>query len=456
MSQTLVAALAQIWPELRRVVEGDWGEFQSALLTRLAVLEEAELAVAAASDDDKISAALSAADLAENDLWALFGDYPAAHELFSQQVDEKRRGSSAPPAGSVPYNAELPFFAIPVFYATDRKWAGSPGWYTGERASSGDLSYGVITISLPVNRKIGTVPNRVARSFPVRFKKVKRSEFNPQKYIETMSVDREPAASGFVEKARAVDRARRGSAGAAETSGPDAAGADDVLVFIHGYNVSFKAAAQHAAQLAYDLDFTGVIVLYSWPSRGRVEAYSPDRESAVWSTPHFVHFLREILPEIGARQIHVVAHSMGNQILAHALDRLGSQPGQRLGHVIFAAPDVDEGVFEQLAGGFANYAESYTLYMSGNDLALRVSEIVGGYRRAGRPGGSLTNTARIEIVDASPLPKTDVLGHSGFAQDRTMLNDLKDLIVYGRTADQRSALEPRSDPSGRRYWTFRA
>lgn len=41
-------------------------------------------------------------------------------------------------------------------------------------------------------------------------------------------------------------------------------------------------------------------------------------------------------------------------------------------------------------------------------------------------------------------------------RDRTMLNDLKDLLVYGRTADQRSGIEPRSDPKGHRYWMFPA
>jgi esterase/lipase superfamily enzyme len=464
-SQALVAAIAQIWPELPTLVGGDWGEFQSVVLTGLAALEDAELAVsAAAGDAGKKIAAYAAVEHVRNDILGLFSSHPAAGRRFNQQFDEmlkmldERRGSARPPAGSRLHNAELPFFEIPVFYATDRKWAGPPEWYTGERASSADLSYGVIAISLPVDRKIGTIPTRMAGSFRVAFRRANWSEFNPQKYCEIMSVNEEPV-SGFAEEAGAVARAGRGgtdSAGPTEAPGPDAAGAHDILVFIHGFNVSFEAAARRAAQLAYDLDFTGVIVLYSWPSRGAVTGYTADTNSADWSTPHFVNFVREMLPGIGARQIHVLAHSMGNQILARALDRLGPSGGQRLGHVVFVAPDVDDGVFGQLAGGFGDRAVSYTLYMSSKDLALRVSGIVGGHSRAGYDGRNPDSMARIEIIDASRLPKTDVLGHSGFAEDRTMLNDLKDIIRYGRTADERSAVEPRNDPDGHRYWAFPA
>jgi esterase/lipase superfamily enzyme len=462
-SEALVAAIAQIWPELPRLIEGDWGEFQSTVLARLAALDDAELAVAAAAGDDrKKSATLAAVETAQNDLLGLFGTHPAAFDRFSPRFDETlrtrgERGSELPPAGSILNNTDVPFFTIPVFYATDRKWADAPKWYTGERSGSEDLSYGVISISLPVDRKIGILPDRMARSFRPWFGKMKRAEFNPQKYCEIMTVD--PATlSSFAENARSILRARRGSADSgepAETSGSGAAEAHDVLVFIHGYNVSFDVSAKRAAQLAYDLDFTGVIVLYSWPSRGAGKDYVADGTSAEWSTPHLVYFLQQVLPELGARHTHLVAHSMGNQILVRALDRLGTH-GSQLGHVVFAAPDVDEGVFGQLANGFGRHAVSYTVYVSSNDLALRASEFLSRYPRMGQRARSLGDVARIEIIDASRLPKTDLLGHSGFAEDRTMLNDMKDIFVYGRTADQRSAIEPRFDPQKRRYWAFRA
>jgi esterase/lipase superfamily enzyme len=460
-SRAIVAAIAQIWPDLPRAVDGDWGDFQSAVLARLAALEDAELAVAAAEgDDDEIEAALTMTEFAQKDLWDLFSTHPIAHDRLKQQSDETlkvRRGFARPPAGSTRYNVQRPFFTIPVFYATDRKRAGPPKWYTGERASSEDLSYGVIITSMPANRKVGERPSRMSRSFKVLFKSVKLPGFNPQKYCEIMSVDPE-RASGFVERAGDFVRAGRGGADDAEAGAlrPGAAEAHDALVFIHGYNVSFEAAAKRAAQFAYDLDFTGVIVLYSWPARGTAMGYTADRNNAEWSTPHFVRFVREVLPEIEPHQIHVVAHSMGNEILARAAAHLDASAGHRLGHVVFVAPDVDEGVFRQLADSFGDQAVSYTLYMSLKDLALGFSGLVGGNPRIGREAKNLGTMARIEIIDASRLPKTDLLGHSGFAEGRTMLNDLKDLLIYDRPADQRSGIEPRSDENGQRYWMFPA
>jgi hypothetical protein len=54
----------------------------------------------------------------------------------------------------------------------------------------------------------------------------------------------------------------------------------DVLLFIHGYNNSFKAAAQQAAQLKADLKFPGPVVLFSWPSLAEGGGYFTDKLNA--------------------------------------------------------------------------------------------------------------------------------------------------------------------------------
>ncbi len=43
---------------------------------------------------------------------------------------------------------------------------------------------------------------------------------------------------------------------------------DQVMVFVHGYNVTFDDALFRAAQIAHDTDFDGATFVYSWPSRG--------------------------------------------------------------------------------------------------------------------------------------------------------------------------------------------
>jgi esterase/lipase superfamily enzyme len=62
-------------------------------------------------------------------------------------------------------------------------------------------------------------------------------------------------------------------------------------VFTHGYNVSFEEAARRAAQLAFDLNFRGRVVLFSWPSCGSLLGYGADEERALLSAHTFRGFL---------------------------------------------------------------------------------------------------------------------------------------------------------------------
>ena len=61
----------------------------------------------------------------------------------------------------------------------------------------------------------------------------------------------------------------------------------EAVVFIHGFNVTYDAAAKRAAQLAYDMNYGGVPVLYSWPSAGKTRHYIGDTavvrlSGAIW------------------------------------------------------------------------------------------------------------------------------------------------------------------------------
>lgn len=41
---------------------------------------------------------------------------------------------------------------------------------------------------------------------------------------------------------------------------------EEVLVFVHGFNVNFDEAVLRAGQIKYDLKFPGEVVVYSWPA----------------------------------------------------------------------------------------------------------------------------------------------------------------------------------------------
>ena len=62
--------------------------------------------------------------------------------------------------------------------------------------------------------------------------------------------------------------------------------ADSVLLFVHGYNVTFADAIFKAAQIAFDANFAGTVLVFSWPSAGNLFKYDKDRESAEFAAPH--------------------------------------------------------------------------------------------------------------------------------------------------------------------------
>ena len=72
-------------------------------------------------------------------------------------------------------------------------------------------------------------------------------------------------------------------------------------------------------QLAYDLGFDGPVFAFSWPSRERLFSYIGDGDSARLSAPGLREFLETVVAETKARRIHIIAHSMGNEVLNLAL-----------------------------------------------------------------------------------------------------------------------------------------
>ncbi|MCA9138408.1 MAG: alpha/beta hydrolase [Planctomycetales bacterium] len=238
----------------------------------------------------------------------------------------------------------------------------------------------------------------------------------------------------------------------------------DILVFIHGYNVDFESAVQRTAQIAIDLPFEGVPVCYSWPSQAKLFGYTVDETNAAWTQTHLKQFLLELARESGARSINVVAHSMGNRPATGAMVELGweqqqastatseaATPKKLFDRVVLAAPDVDADRFRRdLAPNLAKVADHVTLYASSDDQALVASKQVHGYPRAGESGDSIVVVEGIETVDVSGIDLS-LLGHSYYGDTPSMLQDLYQLVRNHLPAEQRRQLSPR--PYGElTYW----
>ena len=93
-------------------------------------------------------------------------------------------------------------------------------------------------------------------------------------------------------------------------------GRSEVLFYIHGFNISFRAAVERSAKTAVDLDIDGATVLYSWPSQGNMSSYFVDRSNFL---ERYVEDLATVLARIAVdlrpASLLLIAHSMGNAFL---------------------------------------------------------------------------------------------------------------------------------------------
>ena len=141
--------------------------------------------------------------------------------------------------------------------------------------------------------------------------------------------------------------------------------ARDAFVFVHGFNVSFEDAARRTAQLAYDLQFPGAPIMFSWPSCAEITSYPVDEATIDWVLPHLSQFIENIIVRGKVRTLHLIAHSMGNRALVRVLKDLAiSNSSLRFNQVLMAAPDVDRGEFLQLTKSIKAVSERITLYAS--------------------------------------------------------------------------------------------
>jgi esterase/lipase superfamily enzyme len=192
------------------------------------------------------------------------------------------------------------------------------------------------------------------------------------------------------------------------------------FVFVHGFDNTFADAARRTAQLAYDLGFDGAPILYSWPSKGKVGSYPADEATVEWTAPHLQKFLEKVAMETHATTVHLIAHSMGNRAVTAAMsaiarDHSGLPPMFK--QVFLAAPDIDVGVFRQLARTFPAAAERVTLYASSRDEALVASKRFHSGPRAGDTGTVITIVPKVDTIDATAVD-TGLLGHSYYGDNR--------------------------------------
>jgi|GEM_PF-3528966 Uncharacterized protein conserved in bacteria len=230
----------------------------------------------------------------------------------------------------------------------------------------------------------------------------------------------------------------------------------NAFVFIHGYNVPFADAVKRTAQLTVDLQFAGAPICYSWPSQGDLTEYVQDSTNAEVAAYKLKQLLQDLNAESGAKEIHLVAHSMGNDVLTRALKELGKEalgkPDCVFREVLLTAPDIDTELFEtEILPAFLSSKQRITLYASSNDKALNASFKLRGSPRAGLAGQYLLVAKGVETIDVSALD-TGFLGHAYYGDHPLVVGDMLSVLCKHLPPGERGLHERAK--GGLTYWEF--
>jgi len=185
-----------------------------------------------------------------------------------------------------------------------------------------------------------------------------------------------------------------------------AGGGADVLIYVHGFKQTFESAALDAARISDGIRFRGRTMVFSWPSKAELLDYAYDRDSAMWSRDDFERVLHSIIANPNTGRIHIIAHSMGTMLALESLRQLQARNGDtvadRIGSVVFAAPDIDMDVFASATNRMGPLARKITVITATNDRALVLSgEIAGGMTRVGAAEKASIEQLGVHVIDAS-------------------------------------------------------
>jgi esterase/lipase superfamily enzyme len=222
-----------------------------------------------------------------------------------------------------------------------------------------------------------------------------------------------------------------------------ARGKGRVLLFVHGYNNRFEDAVYRFAQIAHDSRAEAVPVLFTWPSRGSLFAYNYDRESTNFSRTALEATLRALSRDPSVTSVTVLAHSMGTWLAVEALRQMAIRDGRvapKITDVVLAAPDLDVDVFRRQWREMGDRRPRFTMFVSNDDIALRVSRrLAGDVDRLGavdptqEPYRSQFEAAGIRIHDLSELRTDDQLHHAKFAESPEVVRLIGERLIAGQT-----------------------
>jgi esterase/lipase superfamily enzyme len=321
---------------------------------------------------------------------------------------------------------------VTTYFATNRGRSGESAPTKVYDATVSTLSYGRAVVSIPSSHTSGSL----------ELPSIWRLEFQPDPLRHFVLKDATALSAGDA-RAEMVQRLEQSKS-------------RSLLIFVHGYNMSFAETAMRTAQLAYDLNFPGLPFFFSWPSAGQVTGYLRDVETAQLSEDAFDQVLDD-LSRLPVTDVYLIAHSMGSRVVSQVL-KSRVDKGKPTGHVselLLAAPDINADLFRTVIAPRlkAMQGTQTTVYASSSDLALRASKAVHGYPRVGETAGGVFVFPGLETIDASRASMAvRAFGHSYLTDSAAVLKDIQAIVKQKLSAKQRGLAATGASPNI--YWSL--
>lgn len=256
---------------------------------------------------------------------------------------------------------------------------------------------------------------------------------------------------------------------------------NDILFFIHGFSTGFNSSLQHIKDLhkLYVEDENSSIrhiVYLSWPSRSsKLFTYSGDQEDArdtgailarvFRKTQNFFYEAFDMAQkEHCLGRIHLMCHSMGNQVLETFMQTIANETYLPIiTEVLLLHADVQDDIFEK--GKAFSYLSKICrrvhIYIHNGDDALRISRFTkNGTKRLGQRGPRDLSVLNDEtfIVDVTNDNEAitkyeDIIDHWGYLYRPNQIQDIIN-VLRGRSEHRIETRE--KDKYGRKnYFTIK-
>lgn len=208
-------------------------------------------------------------------------------------------------------------------------------------------------------------------------------------------------------------------------------------IFIHGYNTNFAEGLYRHAQILTDYGSQANSTHFAWPSAASTKGYVYDRESALFSRDG-LELTLQAMARSNAREITLIAHSMGCHLLMETLRVMARGGGERLfaktNAIVLLSPDIEVDVFRMQAPPVIAQGTPIFVVVSTRDRALRMSSLIRAERTPRL--GSISSPAELDGLDVTVIDLSNVeagggMGHFAVARSPYLINLLSGLRQQG-------------------------